>query len=56
MLAFILASLLSVPAVIARFAAGYTWVGVSDLVTLVVPVCLLVVIIARPRATCPSCT
>ena len=44
MLAFILASLLSVPAVIARFAAGYTWVGVSDLVTLVVPVSLLVVI------------
>ena len=53
MLAFILASLLSVPAVIARFAAGYTWVGVSDLVTLVVPVSLLVVIAVRPTSYVP---
>jgi adenylate cyclase len=53
MLAFILASLLSIPAVIARFAAGYTWVGVSDLVTLVVPVSLLVVIAVRPTSYVP---
>jgi class 3 adenylate cyclase len=53
MLALILASLLSIPTVIARFSAGYTWVGISDLVSLVVPVCLLVVIIARPATYVP---
>lgn len=50
MLALILATLLSIPAVIARFDAGYTWVGVVDLVTLVVPVLLLVVIAIRPSS------
>ena len=50
MLAFILATLLSVPAVMERFGAGYTWVGVVDLVTLAIPILLLVVIAIRPRA------
>src|SRR5947207_5584373 len=50
MLAFILATLLSIPAVIARFDAGYTWVGVVDLVTLAIPVLLLGVIAIRPTS------
>ena len=50
MLAFILATLLSIPAVIERFDAGYTWVGVVDLVTLAVPVLLLVVIAIHPTS------
>lgn len=50
MLAFILATLLSVPAVIERFGAGYTWVGVVDLVTLAIPILLLVVIAIRPTS------
>jgi adenylate cyclase len=49
-LAFVLASVLSIPPVIARFDAGYTWVGVVDLVTLAIPVLLLVVIAIRPRS------
>jgi len=53
MLAFILASLLTVPAVIGRFDAGYTWVGVVDLVTLVVPILLLVPIALRPSSYVP---
>jgi hypothetical protein len=54
LLAFVLATLLTIPGVIARFAAGYTWVGVVDLVTLVVPIFLLVVIAVRPRSYVPS--
>ena len=54
LLAFVLATLLTIPGVIARFAAGYTWVGVADLVTLVVPIFLLVVIAVRPRSYVPS--
>jgi adenylate cyclase len=50
LLGFILATLLSIPAVIARFDAGYTWVGVVDLVTLVVPVLILVAIAIRPTS------
>src|SRR5213592_895989 len=50
MLAFILATLLSIPAVIARFDAGYTWVGVVDLATLAIPVLLLGVIAIRPTS------
>ena len=42
MLAFILATLLSIPAAIERFDVGYTWIGVVDLVTLAIPVLLLV--------------
>jgi class 3 adenylate cyclase len=49
-LAFILAGVLSIPPVIARFDAGYTWVGVVDLVTLAIPVLLLVVIAIRPTS------
>jgi guanylate cyclase len=49
MLAFILASLLSIPALVARFVAGYLWVGVVDVVTLALPVALLAVIAIRPR-------
>src|SRR5207247_11209306 len=49
-LAFILATLLSVPAVSGRFDAGYTWVGVVDLVTLAIPVLLLGVIAIRPTS------
>jgi hypothetical protein len=41
-LAFILAGVLSIPPVIARFDAGYTWVGVVDLVT------------SRSRSSCSS--
>src|ERR1044072_5860316 len=48
LLAFVLATLLSIPAVVGRFGAGYTWVGVVDLVTLVVPVFILGVIAIRP--------
>jgi guanylate cyclase len=50
MLAFIIATLLGIPLVIARFGQGYTWVGVVDLVTLVISVVLLVVIAIRPRS------
>jgi adenylate cyclase len=50
MLAFIIATLLSIPPAIARFDAGYTWVGVVDLVTLAIPVFLLVVIAIRPTS------
>jgi len=48
MLAFIVATLLGIPLVIARFSQGYTWVGIVDLVTLVISVVLLVVIAIRP--------
>ncbi len=54
MLAFILATLLTIPGVIQRFNAGYTWVGVTDLVTTVIPVVLLVVIAIRPSSYVPS--
>lgn len=53
MLAFILATLISIPAVIARFDAGYMWVGLVDLVTLVIPVLLLVAIAIRPTSYVP---
>jgi adenylate cyclase len=49
-LAFILAGVFSIPPVIARFDARYTWVGVVDLVTLAIPVLLLVVIAIRPTS------
>jgi class 3 adenylate cyclase len=49
-LAFLLASVISIPAVIARFGAGYTWVGVVDLVTLAIPILLLVVIAVHPAS------
>ena len=54
MLAFILATLLSIPAAIERFDAGYTWVGVVDLVTLAIPVLLLVVIATHPTSYVPA--
>src|SRR5947209_6494509 len=54
MLAFILATLLSIPAAIERFDAGYTWVGVVDLVTLAIPVLLLVVIATHPTSYVPT--
>jgi adenylate cyclase len=50
MLAFIIATLLAVPAVIARFSQGYTRVGVVDLVALVISVLLVVVIAIRPTS------
>ena len=50
MLAFVIATLLGIPLVVARFAKGYTWVGVVDLVTLVISVVLLVVIAIRPTS------
>jgi hypothetical protein len=50
MLAFIIATLLGIPVVIARLSQGYTWVGVVDLVTLVISVVLLVVIAIRPTS------
>jgi guanylate cyclase len=48
LLALIIATLLSIPPAIARFPAGYTWVGVVDLVTTILPVFLLAVIAIRP--------
>jgi adenylate cyclase len=48
MLAFIIATLLGIPVVIARFSQGYTWVGVVDLVSLVISVVLVVLIAIRP--------
>src|SRR6266550_2229399 len=54
MLAFILATLLSIPAAIDRFDAGYTWVGVIDLITLAIPVLLLVVIATHPTSYVPT--
>jgi guanylate cyclase len=53
-LAFVLATLLTIPGVFQRFAAGYTWVGVTDLVTLVIPVGLLLVIAIRPATYAAS--
>src|SRR3954447_13623100 len=50
LLAFILATLLTVPGVIERFSGGYTWVGVVDLVTLVTPILLLVAIAIWPAS------
>jgi adenylate cyclase len=50
LLAFIIATMLSIPPTITRFTAGYTWVGVVDLVTTVIPICLLVVIAIRPTS------
>jgi hypothetical protein len=50
MLAFIIATLFSVPPLIARFSDGYTWVGGVDLVTLVIPVVILAAIAIRPRS------
>ena len=50
MLAVIIATLLGIPLVISRFGHGYTWVGVVDLVTLVITVVLLVVIAIRPTS------
>jgi adenylate cyclase len=48
LLALIIATLLSIPPAIARFPAGYTWVGVVDIVTTILPVFLLAVIAIRP--------
>ena len=48
LLALIIATLLSIPPAIARFPAGYTWVGVVDIVTTILPVLLLAVIAIRP--------
>jgi class 3 adenylate cyclase len=50
MLAFVIATLLGIPLVFARLAQGYTWVGVVDLVTLVISVVLLVVIAILPKS------
>ena len=50
MLAFVIATLLGIPLVVARFAQGYTWVGLVDLVTLVISVVLLVVIAILPTS------
>ena len=50
LLAFILATLFSVPGAIQRFGTGYTWVGVVDLVTVVIPILLLAVIAIRPTS------
>jgi adenylate cyclase len=50
LLAFILATVLSIPPTIGRFTAGYMWVGVGDLVTLIVPIFLLIVIAIRPAS------
>jgi adenylate cyclase len=50
LLAFILATLLSIPGAIQRFGTGYTWVGVVDLVTVVIPILLLAVIAIRPTS------
>ena len=50
MLAFIIATLLGIPVVIARFSKGYTWVGVVDLVALAISVVLLIVIALRPTS------
>jgi adenylate cyclase len=50
LLAFILATLLSVPGAIQRFGTGYTWVGVVDLVTVAIPILLLAVIAIRPTS------
>jgi hypothetical protein len=52
-LAFIIATLLGIPAVIARFSQDYTWVGVVDLVALVISVVLIVVIAIRPTTYTP---
>jgi adenylate cyclase len=54
LLATIIATLLSIPPAIARFTAGYTWVGVVDLVTDFIPICLLVVIAIRPSSYVPA--
>jgi adenylate cyclase len=48
LLALVVATLLSIPPAIARFPAGYTWVGVVDVVTTILPVFLLAVIAIRP--------
>lgn len=50
MLAFIIATLLAIPTVVARFSLGYTRVGVVDLVALVISVLLIVVIAIRPMS------
>src|SRR5947208_4273576 len=50
MLAFIIATLLGIPTVIARFSQGYTRVGVVDLVALVISVVLVVAIAIRPTS------
>ena len=50
MLAFIIATLLGIPAVIARFSQGYTWVGVVDLAALLISVVLVGVIAIRPTS------
>lgn len=50
LLAFILATGLTIPGVIQRFAAGNTWVGVVDLLTTLIPVLFLVVIAIRPSS------
>src|SRR6476646_1260898 len=48
LLALIIATLLSIPPAIASFPAGYTCVGVVDIVTTILPVFLLAVIAIRP--------
>src|SRR5215831_7362939 len=53
LLATVIATLLSIPPAIARFPAGYTWVGVVDIVTTFGPLLLLPVIAIRPTAYVP---
>jgi adenylate cyclase len=50
MLAFIIAILLGIPTVVARFGQGYTRVGVVDLVALVISVLLVAMIAIRPMS------
>lgn len=49
LLALVIATLFSIPPTIARFPAGHTWVGVVDIIALIVPLVLLAVIAMRPR-------
>jgi len=53
LLATVIATLLSIPPAIARFPAGYTWVGVVDIVTTFGPLLLLPVIAIRPTTYVP---
>ena len=54
MLAFILATAISVPPAIQRFGEGYPWAGVTDLATTVIPVFLLVLVAIRPSSYAPA--
>jgi class 3 adenylate cyclase len=54
LLAMVIATLFSIPPAIARFTAGYPWVGVVDVVTIVVPLFFLAVIAFRPTSYVPG--